>query len=591
MNTARLLEIVKELKFEDLQAELEGIISRQESHDCQLVLPLVGEFSSGKTSLINAITDSKALETATAPTTSTIYEINFSAEQCAAVVTDSEGNRKVYEDISSVTNEAVADSQVVQIFDTSTKVPSSVVLVDTPGISSINPKHQLSLVNFLPNADGVILVADIEQQLKKSLVDFVKEMRLDAKPLYLVLTKCDLKSQGSVAAVVSEIESNKNLPIRKVACVSASRDDVSQFIEMIRFIQDDKASILGSVSSLREKAISDEVRRRVKVLLDASSDDDALADAVEAQKERRKSLEKAINSLSEEIEDEINAVKDRCFSSFKISVSERLNSLVMSGNADYDRDVVTIVNTSAASAINKYREDIRPIITSAARSTLSREGISLCALDQIELTDCNIGALPYVVNLGAVGHVHDKKIASAIKLAAAMAVAYAVGQADENLDIQVGDGGLSAGDVLTPASVSASTVSKAYRFITRTQEEYATVEGYDSSTGAQLGMQKGLVETAVGFASDRLAGKPQRMKAIADYLDNMLLPKFRIEIESLTKKILSQVSAVIYEAAGDTLNEISETLADMQRTLKESDANYAKKIAALKTYHKELTTI
>ena len=59
MKVEKLIEIAQNLEFKDLLQELQIIKSHEDSATCLLVLPLVGEFSSGKTTLINALTDNK----------------------------------------------------------------------------------------------------------------------------------------------------------------------------------------------------------------------------------------------------------------------------------------------------------------------------------------------------------------------------------------------------------------------------------------------------------------------------------------------------------------------------------------------------
>lgn len=84
MEIEKLIEISKEIGAESITKDLQFIEKKMNQSNCDLVLPLVGEFSSGKTTLINALTDSKKLETATKPTTSTIYEIHFGCNSCHA---------------------------------------------------------------------------------------------------------------------------------------------------------------------------------------------------------------------------------------------------------------------------------------------------------------------------------------------------------------------------------------------------------------------------------------------------------------------------------------------------------------------------
>lgn len=80
-------------------------------------------------------------------------------------------------DIVDLKNDRLAQSTVINIFDTSTRVPATTVLVDTPGLSSLNSQHKQTLVDFLPQADGVLLVTDVNQQIIRSLTDFILHKR------------------------------------------------------------------------------------------------------------------------------------------------------------------------------------------------------------------------------------------------------------------------------------------------------------------------------------------------------------------------------------------------------------------------------
>ena len=87
METIELLhDIAQYLGLSNIESEIHSIKNRITQENSSLVLPLVGEFSSGKTTLINSLTDSKKLETATKPTTATIYEGHFGCDNCSATI-------------------------------------------------------------------------------------------------------------------------------------------------------------------------------------------------------------------------------------------------------------------------------------------------------------------------------------------------------------------------------------------------------------------------------------------------------------------------------------------------------------------------
>ena len=60
-----LKEVAQELGQQNILNSLNAIQERASQQNANLLIPLVGEFSSGKTTLLNALTDSKKLETET----------------------------------------------------------------------------------------------------------------------------------------------------------------------------------------------------------------------------------------------------------------------------------------------------------------------------------------------------------------------------------------------------------------------------------------------------------------------------------------------------------------------------------------------
>ena len=104
-NIEPLIKIAEHLELGHFVQELEQIQVRSGQENANLILPLVGEFDSGKTTLINALTDNKQLETASKPTTATIFEVHFGCDTCFAKVLNADGATTPIEDISLLKNE------------------------------------------------------------------------------------------------------------------------------------------------------------------------------------------------------------------------------------------------------------------------------------------------------------------------------------------------------------------------------------------------------------------------------------------------------------------------------------------------------
>ena len=85
------------------------------------------------------------------------------------------------------------------------------MLVDTPGIGSLNAEHTAVTHAFLPNADVVLFVSDALKPLTTEELDFLKERILPhCQNLIFVLTKADVVSD------VSEIVANNREKLTKV---------------------------------------------------------------------------------------------------------------------------------------------------------------------------------------------------------------------------------------------------------------------------------------------------------------------------------------------------------------------------------------
>lgn len=125
MDVSKLIEISEKLGFSDIHDSLVGWARKMSDSDCPIVLPLVGEFSSGKTSLINALTDSRSLETSTKPTTATIFEVHFCSDRVHALVKNGDGKFIDIDDIATLKNSELVDADYVKIFDVSASAGTS----------------------------------------------------------------------------------------------------------------------------------------------------------------------------------------------------------------------------------------------------------------------------------------------------------------------------------------------------------------------------------------------------------------------------------------------------------------------------------
>ena len=599
-NLDKFIDIAEYLELGNLVQELQTVKKRSRQENVTLVLPLVGEFSSGKTTLLNALTDCKKLETATKPTTATIYELHFGCEKCSANVLTSNGQLEEY-DIDNLKNEVLKDATVVNLFDTSTRVPSTTILVDTPGLSSSDPRHKQTLVDFLPYADGILLVTDVNQQITRSLTDFIDTMKLSQKPIYLIITKCDTKSSSDLEAAKTYISDNCKLPIQQIACVSASKDDLHELYTLLDTIQKDKNDIVKKVDGQRVKNIIKEMLNRMEELLKASSSDKDLDEAIRRQEYELNVINRNIERLIDDTKSEIEDKERSIIRNFEDTVSERLEILVTGKSENFDADAVSAINNTASLLFNDYKVSIQRLLQEKARSRRNTDdGISLRSLEEMDMSSYSISGLNYNLDLNSVGHQYDGWISTGVKVAAAVGAVVAVastGGASAVAAAATVDNAIDVADTVSDVSSIVSnnrTVDRIERVVSlagKASDQFDTIDGYNQRAGQQVGANKGIVESMVGFVTDKTWGKPQRKRAIRNYMDNSLMPDFKREITVVGNQFIANIRISLQEEASETIDAKRSSLEILKQERKDKKDAYNQRINQIRDYKHELMTL
>ena len=599
-NLDKFIDIAEYLELGNLVQELQTVKKRSRQENVTLVLPLVGEFSSGKTTLLNALTDCKKLETATKPTTATIYELHFGCEKCSANVLTSNGQLEEY-DIDNLKNEVLKDATVVNLFDTSTRVPSTTILVDTPGLSSSDPRHKQTLVDFLPYADGILLVTDVNQQITRSLTDFIDTMKLSQKPIYLIITKCDTKSSSDLEAAKTYISDNCKLPIQQIACVSASKDDLHELYTLLDTIQKDKNDIVKKVDGQRVKNIIKEMLNRMEELLKASSSDKDLDEAIRRQEYELNVINRNIERLIDDTKSEIEDKERSIIRNFEDTVSERLEILVTGKSENFDADAVSAINNTASLLFNDYKVSIQRLLQEKARSRRNTDdGISLRSLEEMDMSSYSISGLNYNLDLNSVGHQYDGWISTGVKVAAAVGAVVAVastGGASAVAAAATVDNAIDVADTVSDVSSIVSnnrTVERIERVVSiagKASDKFDTIDGYNQRAGQQVGAKKGIVESMVGFVTDKTMGKPQRKRAIRNYMDNSLMPDFKREITVVGNQLIANIRISLQEEASETIDAKRSSLEKLKQERKDKKDAYNQRINQIRDYKHELMTL
>lgn len=598
-----LMTVAQELGFERIYKELQGIKKRGESENAQITIPLVGEFSSGKTTLLNSLTDSKKLETATQPTTATIYELHFGAPKCEAYIYNADGTEVHTEDLDTLKNDLLATADIVSVYDTSTKVPSTTLLVDTPGLSSPDPKHKQVLVDFLPQADAILLVVDINQQLTRSLTDFIETIKLSKRPIFMVLAKADTKSAEEVEAAKQYMADNSKLPINQIVVCSAAKDDTSELTSLLNDLQSIKKQVIDQVDGQRVEDIAKVLLQNIEDLLSSSSKDkdlDIEVKKMESELTRiARNIEKLISRMRDDIEDRERAISR----AFEDSMLIKLDSLVARKSSNYDAEAAAIINQTSSAMLGEYLSSIHGILQEKAMSAYgSDEEIPLESLSTVDISSINVD-LSHCSNIGlnSMGHEYDGIIKGAMigalvvaTIAGAPAVARAAGGATTTVATiaSVTDTATDIGSMVSNRKLkqqlkkttekAAKNVQKAAEFGGEVMVQMQKIEEKDT---------KGVFNSISSMISEKAFSKPQRKKAVGDFVYNTLAPLFKQQLQSGTTFVVGAIQENLLNASSEVIDQKKTLLAQLKEDRDNKAEEYERYIAKLTEYKEQLQAL
>lgn len=606
-NIDNLLSIAENLHLEEHAKLLSLFKQRLESPNKEILIPLVGEFSSGKTSFINAILDNKNLETASKATTATIFEIRCGSDNPKQEIVDVDGNL-IDAGSKTLSNKDLQETQVVRVYDTSTKLDPSIVLVDTPGLSSNDPKHRIALSNYLPNADAILLVVDVNQSATRSLISFVKDSQISKRPVFLMLTKCDTKTPNEVAQQLKNTVEIVGVPETNIICTSSQTGNLEQFFELVQKMQNQKNQIVNNAIGERVKLIAEEMKEFIQNLIKSLESSNDLEFAINDQTRKLKQFNKNIEDLLEDAAEAIENKEEEAIRSFKDRASKNLDSILQNEGRDCDQSVYASVNSVGNMIIESFRQDIQSVLVNLGRQRRhSTKEVPMQSLETIDLSGIAFNQFTYNLDLSNIGHEHDKAFGyaalavaavAAVAVAAPAAVAGGAGAAGSGAagTAVVGTGAAEAagttvastlmgetGEIVAGGMISRS-IAKATSYAGKVTTQMGKIQEADQQLQQKIGTNRGLIETATGWITDKITGKPARVRAVNNYLDGTLVPEFRDLLYNVRTNLLRIISDTIHQEADSQISSMEQALIQMKEQLANNKQAITQRREVLKSY-------
>ena len=352
-------------------------------------------------------------------------------------------------------------------------------------------------------------------------------------------------------------------------------------------------------------------------MLTASSSDKELEKAIREKELELKKIDRTIERLIDASRFDIESEERDIERKFQDTAFERLDAIAASKSSNFNGEAVSAINNMASICLNDFKNGVERIIAEKARQQKSSgETMNWSSLQNIDTSQLDISGLTFDLDLNAIGHEYDGAIATGVKVAAAAAavaavvataggaagVAGAAGTAEAG-GAAAADLALSAGGMLEAADIATdvgsivsnqrhiSRVQQAVSFVGRASEQYGNIEQMNANAGQQVGANKGIIEGMVGFVTDKTMGKPQRRRAIREYIDGTLTPQFKRAMGENSRMVIDILSKKLHDEALVTIAEKKQALEALQQENKEKKESYQQRVETLRDYQNELLTL
>lgn len=234
---SRLNELRNALSAEPAFSVPQGYLDKiLASLDQPLRVMVMGEFSTGKSSFINALLGQKVAEVDSEPTTAVITVFSYGAPGITVHYQDGTTKEIRAEEFQKFTSTLSGSDRFrssVRYVDRHVEHPllRKLTLIDSPGLNDTNAARVKTTQEFLSEAEAVLWMVDATQAAKKNEVEIVASLPAYLKPL-VILNKVDMidpeeegydedEDEAAINGLAAEVKEKFGDAVRDVIPVSA----------------------------------------------------------------------------------------------------------------------------------------------------------------------------------------------------------------------------------------------------------------------------------------------------------------------------------------------------------------------------------
>lgn len=332
----------------------------------QVTTPIVGKFSTGKSSLVNTLLGKNYLGVDLTPETSVPTEILYDSEEKVFVYYKNDDRTKISLDeyLSASFDSDLVEKISLGINNDFLQSVSTVKIVDMPGLDSDVELHNRAIDDYLPNSLAYILtVSATEPVLQSSIITFLRELDIYNMPVYVVITKSKSVTPTQLQECIENIKSEvtKYIGLKNIKLVSTNAKgrkediDVEAFREILQEIEANSQTIFlteaNKISLQESNRLAQYLNAVIRQIELKPSEIEGKKEECQRDLERLKTqLEKTKQEFNSQAESSISAIQSKVNEALNASASSLASALA--NGSDINGRVNSIVRETLTSAMN-----------------------------------------------------------------------------------------------------------------------------------------------------------------------------------------------------------------------------------------------
>jgi len=299
--------------LDNIQSKIRGEITnnklsilKNKIQNQELLIPIIGGFSAGKSTLINMFLGDNILKVDITPETALATEIRYSKENYIEAISTTHTQRFEIGDIDKIKQNA-KNYKFMRVYlnNENLKKIEPLVLVDMPGFDSPIDLHNEAILNYLDKGVHFIVLISVENgTIPKSVLRQLGDIYEFEKDFSFFLSKANLKPDSEVEEIKEEIE----------AQIEDELDISKEVIPIGNSSAEELQKVLHSINpdNLIKKLFLDELKNLYSEIESSlNTKITALKTSKEENEEAIKQLQNSIKSLEEKKNELIQEAKQR----------------------------------------------------------------------------------------------------------------------------------------------------------------------------------------------------------------------------------------------------------------------------------------